>query len=114
MDDLILLENLGFRQNSLVSEINRIAIDRKVPVLEDLLLHEKTDETVDVSHLLLGVYAADSEAITHAWTGTNAVRHTINTAELRWQMNHLISMFHDDKRLSMVRDVLVIHILHVL
>ena len=43
MDDLVLLEDLGLGENSLISKIDRTAINTQVPVTKDLLLREKTN-----------------------------------------------------------------------
>lgn len=111
---MILLENLWFWQNRLIPKIDRIALDRKVPITEDLLAHEKAYQTIDVTHFLLGIDATDSEAITHAGAGANAIWHTVNATELRWQVDHAITVLDDDQRLSMVCYVFTINVLHVL
>ena len=114
VNDLVLLENLRLSQNCLVSQIDRCTIDLKIPITEDLLVHEKTNEVVDVFHLLLRVHAANCKAITHARTSTDTIRHAINTAEFRRQMNHVFAVFDNDQRLFMVGDILAIDVGHIL
>lgn len=114
VDHLVLLENLGFWQDRLISQIDWIAVDGEVPIAEDLLVHEKADEAVDVAHLLLRVDAADGEAVSHAWTSSDAIRNTIDTAKLRRQVDHVVTVLDDDQRLIVVRDPFFIDVGHVL
>lgn len=79
-----------------------------------MLVHEKTDKSVDVAHLLLWVDATDGEAVSHAWTSADAIRNTIDTAELRWQVDHVVTVLDNDQWLSVVCDPLFVDIGHVL
>lgn len=114
VNDLVLLENLWLRQNCLVSKIDRGAIDRKIPVTEDLLAHEEIDQAINVAHFLLRVNATNCKTITHAWAGSDTIRHAIDATELRWQVNHVLTVLDNDQRLFVVRDDLSIDVFHVL
>ena len=114
IDDLVLLKDLGFWQDCLIVHINRIAAYGEVPVLEHWLSDQYLDELVDVSHLLVWIDTADSEAVTHTRASSDAVRYAINTAEFRWKMDHVFAVFDDDQRLIHVCNVLVVDHLHVL
>ena len=94
--------------------IYRIAANRQVPFLEDRLPDQDLDQFVDVSHLLVWIDTTDGEAVTHARTGSDAVRHSIDTAVFRWKMDHVFSVFDDNKRLGQIFDLLVVDQLHIL
>ena len=114
MDHLVLLENLRFWQDCLVPQIDGIAFNSEIPIAEDLLVHKKTDKSVDVTHLLLWVDTADGEAVSHAWTSPDAVRNTIDTAKLRWQVDHIVTVLDYNQWLSVVRDPFFVGIGHIL
>ena len=78
-----------------------------------MLPHEKANQTIDVPHFLLGIDATASEAVTHAGAGANAFWHTVDTAELRRQVDHALTVLNDEKRLPMVCNVFAIGYLHV-
>ena len=103
-----MLENLRLIEHSLISQVNGVALDSEIPVSEDLLIHKQSNETIDVAHLLLRINPTDGKAVTHSWTGSDTVRNTIDTAELRRQMDHVLTVLDDNKRLVVVRDILLI------
>ena len=98
----------------MVSHIDGVAVDGEIPVLEDWLPDQDLDELVDVSHLLVWIDTADSEAVTHTRASSDAVRHSIDTAVFRWKMDHVFSVFDDNKRLGQISDLLVVDQLHIL
>ncbi len=71
MNHLILFKDLWGGQDSLISQFNRVARERDVPVLEDLLLHKKAHAVVNLPHLLGGVDPAHGKAVAHSWAGPN-------------------------------------------
>ena len=109
-----MLENLRLIEHSLISQVNGVALDSEIPVSEDLLIHKQSNETIDVLHLLLRINPTDGKAVTHSWTGSDTVRNTIDTAELRRQMDHVLAVLDDNERLVVVTDVLLIDTCHVL
>lgn len=98
----------------MILHINGVATDGEVPVLEDRLPDQNLDEFVDVSHLLVWIDTTDGEAVTHARASSDTVRHSIDTAVFRWKMDHVFSVFDDNKRLSQISDLLVVDHLHIL
>ena len=79
-----------------------------------MLVHKKTDKSVNVAHLLLRVDTAYSEAVSHAWASPDAIRNTVDTAKLRWQVDHVVTVLDYDQWLIVVRDPLFIDIGHIL
>jgi len=67
MDHLVLLENHRLGKDSLLAHLNGGRVDGNIPVTEDLLLHQETDDFIDFTHLLFRVGAADSQTVTHGW-----------------------------------------------
>ena len=59
MNNLILLENHRFCENSLIAHLDRGRVDLKIPITEYLLFHQDTDNIIDFAHLLIGLGAAD-------------------------------------------------------
>ena len=91
----------------MVGHVDGVAVYGEIPVLEDWLPDQDLDQFVDVSHLLVRIDAANGEAVTHARASSDAVRHSINSAVLRWKMDHVFTVFDDDQRLIQIFDLLV-------
>ena len=113
VDDLVLLEDLGLCKDSLAAQVDWVALDGELEVTEDLLLHQRTNQTVDFSHLLLWSHATDREAVTHARTGSDAVRDAVDATELWRQMNVVLTVLDNDQGLVQISDSLAVDLVHV-
>ena len=115
MDDLILLENLRLGQDSLIGQVDRIALDRQLKVFEDLLLHEESNSFIDLLHLLSWVSSTNCKAVAHVHRArSDALRDAIDTTKFRHQMNHAVTMLYYQERLIEISDSqakLVVHVL---
>lgn len=114
VNHLIFFENLRRGKDSLVSEVDWVALNSDVPVFEHLLLHEKAHTVVDLSHLLLWIHSADGKAVAHARAGSDGLGDAIDSTEFRRQVDQTVSVLDDDQRLVEVCDCLVVDLRHVL
>jgi len=96
VDHLVLLEDLGSSEDSLTAELDWVTGEGDVPVFQDLLLHQEVHAVVDLSHLLIRVDSADGKGVTHTWASADGLRDTIDSAELRRQMNETVAVLYDD------------------
>ena len=80
----------------MTAELDWVARKRDVPVFQDLLLHQEVHAVVDLSHLLVRVDSADGKCVTHTRTSADGLRDTIDSAELRRQMNETVTVLYDD------------------
>ena len=114
VDDLVLLEDHRSVEHCLIGKVHGVALDRHFPVSKWLRLHEPRDAVLNLVHLFIWLQAGHSEAIAHARASSDLFRHTIDAAELGWQVNQAISVLHHNEWLMQISDLLLVHILKVL
>jgi hypothetical protein len=114
VDNLILLKNQRLGKDRLLAHLDGSRVDRDVPVTEDLLVHQETDDILDFLHLLVGADAADSQTVTHGWARSDRIGDAVDSTELRRKVDVLVSVLHHDERLLEVGDGLIVHDFHVL
>jgi len=114
VDHLLLFENLGGSQDDLASQVDRVALQRDIPVSQLLGLHQHADSALDLFHFFVWLSSAEGETVAHAGASANLIGDAINAAKFRREVDITVTMLDHNEWLLQVRDRLFVHAVHVL